>query len=252
LGYAMSLHEQFTVEYKKALQSPEQAKAMLLYLLLDDKPDLRAEQLTWLEQQLPKSKDFLNSLTMLSEGIQSRLTLPLVELLIPILKTLDEDTKKSLIEQALILAKWDKKLSLFEICLYSLLKQNLQPNSKNRSSHSIKKLNLVAFEINLIACCFIQIAGGSEVDKANLHDNTMNIFSLKAQSLIAKEHIQPNQLYTTLKKLTGLSPMLKRSLMDVCGDIVFRDNIVQSSEYQSLKLMSLLLSCPMPAMPLSK
>ncbi|MFT6152737.1 MAG: Zn-dependent protease with chaperone function [Bermanella sp.] len=249
LAYAMSLHEQFPAEYKKALQSPEQAKAMLLYLLLDDKPDLRAEQLTWLQQQLPKSKDYLHSLTMLSQGIQSRLTLPLVELLIPLLKTLDDDTKKSLVEQALILAKWDKKLSLFEICLYSLLKQNLQPNSKKSLPHSIKKLNLVAFEINLIVCCFIQIAGGSDVEKANLHNSTMNIFSLKTQLLIAKENIQPNQLYTTLKKLKGLSPMLKRSLMDVCGDIVFRDNIVESSEYQSLKLMSLLLSCPMPAMP---
>jgi Zn-dependent protease with chaperone function len=252
LEYAMSLHEQFPAEYKRALQGLEQAKTMLLYLLLSDKQTLRDEQLTWLQQQLPKSQDYLHSLTMLSQGIQQRLALPLVELLIPLLKTLEQDAKKTLLEQALILAKWDGQLSLFEICLYSLLKKNLQPELTSNSSYSIKKLDAVAYEINLVVSCFVYTAVGSDTEKANLHSSIMNIFSLKAQPLIAKENIQPNKLYATLKKLNGLSPMLKRSLMDVCGDIVFRDNIVQSSEYQSLKLMSLLLSCPMPAMPPAK
>jgi Zn-dependent protease with chaperone function len=252
LEYAMSLHEQFPAEYKKALQGPELAKTMLLYLLLNDKPDLRAEQLTWLEQQLSKSQDYLHSLTMLSQGIQSRLALPLVELLIPLLKTLDDQTKKSLLEQVLIMAKWDGKLTMFEICLYSLLKENLQPSSKNATSHSIKKIKLVAYEFNLVVSCFIHKSGGSAADKNNLHQAMMNIFSLESQSLINKEQIIPNKLYATFKKLKALSPMLKRSLMDVCGDIVFHDKIVQSCEYESLKLMSLILSCPMPAMSMSK
>jgi Zn-dependent protease with chaperone function len=252
LEYAMSLHDQFPAEYKKALHGPDLAKTMLLYLLLNDKPDLRAEQLKWLEQQLPRSQDYLHSLTMLSQGMQARLALPLVELLIPLLKTLDDQAKKILLEQALIMAKWDGKLTMFEICLYSLLKENLQPSSKGATSHSIKKIKLVAYEFNLVVSCFIHKSGGSDADKNNLHQAMMNIFGLKSQALINIEHIIPNKLYATLKKLKALSPMLKRSLIDVCGDIVFHDKIVQSSEYESLKLMSLILSCPMPAMPMSK
>ena len=251
LDYAMSLHEQFPVEYKQALHSAQNAKTMLLYLLLDEEPKLRAEQHTWLEAQVPSSQDYLHTLMLLSQGLQSRLALPLVELLIPLLKTLDDDAKKSLLEQAAILAKWDGKLSLFEICLYNLLKSSFDTQLKNTSSYTIKDINLVAFEFNLIISSFIHSAGGSSVDKEGLHLRMMNIFSIKPQALINKDKITPKNLYATFKKLKDLSPMLKRSLMDVCGDIVFHDGIVQSGEYESLKLMSLQLSCPMPAMPIS-
>ncbi len=38
--------------------------------------------------------------------------------------------------------------------------------------------------------------------------------------------------------------MLKRSLMDVCGDIVFHDGIVQSGEYESLKFNEFAIVLP--------
>ncbi len=57
LDYAMSLHEQFPAEYKQALHSAQNAKTMLLYLLLDEEPKLRAEQHTWLEAQVPSSQE---------------------------------------------------------------------------------------------------------------------------------------------------------------------------------------------------
>ncbi|MGB3666079.1 MAG: hypothetical protein WA963_03880, partial [Bermanella sp.] len=70
-------------------------------------------------------------------------------------------------------------------------------------------------------------------------------------ALIAEKELTAKKLYLTLKKLSSLSPMLKRSLMDVCGDIVLHDGIVRAQEYQALKLMSLVLTCPMPALPLT-
>jgi Zn-dependent protease with chaperone function len=252
LDYAMSLHDEFPVEYRRALHSADHAKTMLLYLLLDTEPTLRKEQLEWLNQQLPKSQDYLHSLTLLSQGLQSRLALPLVELLIPLLKSLDADTQKSLLEQALIMAKWDGKLTLFEISLYSLLKTSFDDQAHKKTTHTIKDINLVAYEFNLIISSFIHSAGGSQSEKLNHYNNMINIFSLKSQTIISKDKINAKALYATLKKLKTLSPMLKRSLMDVCGDIVFHDGIVQGKEYESLKLMSLLLSCPMPAMPVSK
>lgn len=252
LDYAMSLHDQFPVEYRRALHNPEHAKTMLLYLLLAKEPALRKEQEAWLNEQLPRSQDFLHTLMLLSQGLQSRLALPLVELLIPLLKTLEDDVKKSLLDQALILAKWDGKLSLFEISLYSLLKTSFEQAPKGKSSYSIKDINLVNYEFNLVISSFIHTAGGSQAEKESLHQRMMNIFCMKKPlGLIAKDKIQPKTLYATLKKLKGLSPMLKRSLMDVCGDIVFHDGIVQAAEYESLKLMSMLLSCPLPAMPVS-
>jgi hypothetical protein len=252
LDYAMSLHDQIPSEYRQALHNVENAKTMLLYLMLSERDDLRAKQMEWLEKQLPKSQDYLHTLTLLSQGLQSRLALPLVELLIPILSTLDGDGKQGLLKQALTMAKWDGKLTLFEISLFSLLKASFESANKKPSAHSIKDINLVGYEFNLVISSFIHTAGGPQSEKEVLHKRMMGIFSIKKQySLVAKEDIQPKTLYTTLKKLKGLSTMLKRSLMDVCGDIVFHDKIVQTKEYESLRLMGLLLSCPLPAMPVS-
>ena len=78
----------------------------------------------------------------------------------------------------------------------------------------------------------------------------INVFSMKAQNLIERDKIKPKNIYATLKKLRSLSPMLKRSLMDVCGDIVLDDGIIQGTEYETLRLISLIMGCPMPALPL--
>ncbi|MGR6872123.1 M48 family metallopeptidase [Pseudomonas sp. HK3] len=250
LAYAMSLHEQIPYEYRQALHDPELAKIMLLYVLMDTETALRQEQQAWLLAQYPASKQYLQTLTLLSQGLNPRLALPLVELLIPLLKTLDEDMQKGLLEQVLVMAKWDGKLTLFEICLYSLLKHTFEPKKPNRSSHTIKKFDVVSYEVNVIVSSLVHNAGGQAQEKTALHQRMMDVFVMKQQSLIAEKDVQTKDIYNSLKKLKTLSPMLKRSLMDVCGDIVLHDGIIQGSEYETVKLMSLLLACPMPAMKL--
>lgn len=250
LVYAMSLHNDIPYEYRQALKDPEHARLMMLYLLLDKQEDVRKEQLAWIESQIKDANNYLNTLTLMSQGLQRRLMLPLVELLLPVLKTLKPELQQGLIEQVLIMAKWDGKLSMFEISLYTLLKQFVEDKSPRSSSHSIKKVNVVAHEINVIISSLIHLAGGSAVEKKALHERMINVFSMKAQNLIERDKIKPKNIYATLKKLRSLSPMLKRSLMDVCGDIVLDDGIIQGTEYETLRLISLIMGCPMPALPL--
>lgn len=250
LAYAMSLHDEIPYEYRQALKDPELARIMLLYVLMDNEVPLRQAQQEWLLAQYPASKHYLQTLSLMSRGLNPRLALPLVELLIPLLKTLDSDMQQGLLEQVLVMAKWNGKLSLFDICLYSLLKYSFEDKQPNRSGHTIKKLDVVAYEINVVVSSLIHNAGGSDQDKQALHKRMMDVFVMKQQGLIAAADIQSKHIYTSLKKLKTLSPMLKRSLMDVCGDIVLHDGIVQGSEYETLKLMSLILACPMPALPL--
>ena len=251
LAYAMSLHDEIPYEYRQALKDPELARIMLLYVLMDNEPLLRKAQQEWLLLQYPNARQFLQTLTLMSKGLPPRLALPLVELLIPLLKTLDSQQQQGLLEQVLVMAKWNGKLSLFDICLYSLLKYSFEDKQPNRSGHTIKKLDVVAYEVNIIVSSLVYNAGGSALEKQALHKRMMDVFVMPKQALIEASDIKAKQIYISLKKLKTLSPMLKRSLMDVCGDIVLHDGIVQGSEYETLKLMSLLLACPMPALPMN-
>jgi len=188
----------------------------------------------------------------MSQGLPPRLAMPLVELLIPVLKTLTIEEKKELISQVLKLAKWDGKLSIFEVCLYGLLKNSFENKPVRKSSHVIKRMSMVSHEMNVVISSLIHVTGAEQTEKESLYGRMIHVLGLKDQALLAKADISPKMLYNTLNKLKSMSPMLKRSLMDVCGDIVLHDSIVRSSEYETLRLMSLLLACPMPAMPMQK
>jgi hypothetical protein len=113
-------------------------------------------------------------------------------------------------------------------------------------------MNIVSHEMNVVISSLIHVTGSAQNEKESLYARMVSVLGLKDRTLLEKTAITPRALYDTLNKLKHLSPMLKRSLMDVCGDIVLHDGIVRSSEYETLRLMSLLLACPMPAMPMQK
>lgn len=252
LEYAMSLHDEFPYEYRQAMHSAFDAKTMMLYLLLNKDASMRAQQKEWIIQTSPNCQSYLNTLTLMSQGLPPRLAMPLVELLLPVVKNLSDDEKQKLLSMVLKLAKWDGKLSIFEICLYSLLKHNFANKPVRKSAHVIKKISIVNYELNVVISSLIHVTGSAESKKESLYARMVSILGVKDQNLLEKTAISPRALYDTLYKLKHLSPMLKRSLMDVCGDIVLHDGIVRSSEYETLRLMSLLLACPMPAMPMQK
>ena len=251
LIYATSLHDQIPYEYRQALHSTDKAQTMLLYLLLDDDSNIKAKQQEWMTKQTFICQDYLQSLLLLSQGLPARLRLPLVELLVPVLKTLNTSSKKHLLKQVVLFAKWNGELSIFDVCLYSLLRLTFEQNENRGSSHTIKKLRVVQGDINLVVSSLVHVAGGSEQDKQALHQRMMRVLTKTPASLLANQEIHTKALFSSLKKLKHLSPMLKRSLMDVCGDIVLHDGIVQGSEYETLRLMSLLMACPMPAISLT-
>lgn len=250
LDYAMSLHDELPYEYRQALHSVEKSKAMLFYLLFDKNIQVNVKQEKWIKEVQPDTAGYLQTLTLMAKELPPRLKLPLVELLIPVLKTMDKKAKTDLLAHALKLAKWDGKLSMFEICLYTLLKHSLAEVKPQASKHVIKKIGLVGYEMNVVVSCLVHMTGSNEQTKQELYQRNINILGLKKHTLLEKQAIKPKQVYSTLSKLKGLSPMLKRSLMDVCGDIVLDDGIVRGSEYETLRLMSLLLACPMPPLPM--
>lgn len=249
LAYAMALHDEMPREFRNALYDPHQTQITLFFLLLERDATIKKAQLAFILKHFPESKDLLKNLLLITQGTPKRLALPLVELMLPVLKTLKDDEKKKLLAVVLTLAKWDGKLTLFEISLYTLLKQSIEGASFEGSSHSIKKMQVMAHELNIVVCSLIHNSGGSDSEKQALQIRMLDVLGVKSAAWREKDQIKAKDLYTTLKKLKSLSPMLKRSLMDVCGDIVLHDGIVHHAEYETLRLMSLVMACPMPLLP---
>jgi Zn-dependent protease with chaperone function len=250
LDYAMKLHDQIPYEYRQALHSTERAKTMLLYLLLDASPVIKDKQIQWMTQQTSICQDYLQSLLLLSQGLPKRLALPLVELIIPLLKTLKETQQKTLLKQVLLMAKWNGELSIFDTALYSLIKMSFDKSEVRGNSHTIKKLKVVNTDVNLVLSALIHSSGDDSSVKQELHQRMTRILIKAPLDLLPKGAVSSKALFVSLKKLKHLSPILKRSLMDVCGDIVLHDGIVEGREYETLRLVSLLLACPMPLIDL--
>jgi len=249
LAYAMALHHEIPQEFRNALFDTHYATVVLLFLLLDKDDQLKKQQLAFIIKQYPSAKVYLKKLLHQQSDVPRRLALPIIELMVPLLKTMSEQDKKTLLSSVLALSKWDKKLTLFELSLYTLLKDAFVPKPSVRSDHSIKKFDLVAYELNVIVCSLIHNSGGSDDEKQALHQRMMAVLSIKNMAWLSSEKIPAKDVYITLKKLKALSPMLKRTLIDVCGDIVLHDGIVHHAEYETLRLMSLVMACPMPLLP---
>ena len=244
----MSLHDQIPYEYRQALHSTDKAKTMVMYLLLDQNESIKVQQQDWMTKQRGICQDYYQTLLLMSDELPSRLVLPLVELIMPLLKTLSDQSKKDLLKQVLYLAKWNGKFSTFEICLYSLLRMSFEKTEIRGMSHTIKNFTVVLMDINRVLSSLIHASGGTDEDKEILHKRMIRVLTKQSLNLLTEQEVNSKALFTSLKKLKHLSPMLKRSLIDVCGDIVLHNGIIQSGEYETLRLVSLLLACPMPVM----
>ncbi|MGO3694012.1 MAG: M48 family metallopeptidase, partial [Marinobacter sp.] len=66
------------------------------------------------------------------------------------------------------------------------------------------------------------------------------------QPILAK--VTMRQLQEALKALNGLSPLLKPAVIDACGHCITYDGVIETQEYELMRLVADQMDCPMPPM----
>jgi len=141
--YAAVMLQAFTPSLMEKVHNVSGAKAVIYALLLSDM-DAQTGMECLREQN---EADLVEKLAAIQEDIEKlnkRHRLPLIDLALPVLKQLDEQGSASFLATTEALIKSDKKVSLFEFVLLTILKKHLDKKSARADKVKIFSFKTVA------------------------------------------------------------------------------------------------------------
>lgn len=248
IDYAVALLAQIPSEVKTLVHTSEGAKVALLHLMLSETTeDLHT---TAINQLSKSSQDSLNSLThkqvvLLLKDITLQQRTPIFEMAIGSLRNLNENHKQDLIADLATITKIDKKITFFEFALVTLTKQQLTAEYGRKIKSKYHSFKDVSSEIAIILKLF---AVASTINKKEQQTRFNHAVQLFSDSIQWQDSMASNarEISHALHKLRLLSPLLKRPLIDSFIECVMADGIINPREYELLRLVAVVLDCPMP------
>lgn len=248
IDYAVSLLAEISSEIKTLVHTPEGAKVVVLLLMLSETTEkLHANAI----KQLSKSsQDSLNSLayrhtTKLVNTITLPQRTPIFEMAICSLRNLTDVHKQDLINDLSTIANIDGRITFFEFALATLTKQQLTNSYGRKIKSKYHSLKDVINEVALILRLFAIASTTNKQEQQSRFAHGIQLFSDNIQ-WGKNTTYNARQISHALNKLRLLSPLLKRPLIDSFIECVMTDNIVKPREYELLRLVAVILDCPMP------
>lgn len=173
-------------------------------------------------------------------GLDARL--PLLELCVPALKTLDRDTLNRCLATAKQIILADEKIEIFEYALFTVLRYNVLARHELRQSAKTSHSFPEATSIVLAALAHLGPQDKEEISRAFAR-GTAKLSMDPTQSMPSWTI---NTFDSALRKLDDLSYRHKQSLLAACGAVVAHDGLISSCESEVLRAIAETLGCPLP------
>ncbi|MFH7241307.1 MAG: M48 family metallopeptidase [Spirulina sp.] len=235
---------------KTALHQPESAREVVFALLLDDQPSVQSQQTQSIaaaygEDSAQRAIGHRPAL----QGMDSRQTLPLLELTMPALKPLSVEEKKQFFSTLQALIKADGCLSLSEYVLQLIVRKRLTSDPGTAPSTSeITSLDALWNEaVSLLS--LLARMGHTKPEDAfyALKSGLYQLPGAKKQTLPdALPSVKITDLGKSLATLDQATPKLKQAIVDACAHTVLADNTVTPQEGELLRAIVMVLDCPAP------
>ncbi len=225
------------------------AIAMIYTLLLSNEPALRARQLDHLMQNSPAAVTAALPVAQQTfENLDQDRKLPLVDLCIPALRQLSAPQYDSFRADIEYLITSDQQIDLFEFCLKAILERRLDTFHKGaeKAVANIRKAADARAEIQLLLSALTHLSGSSApLETFTAATKRINAVGVDWQ-LLPLDQCGVDAIDSSLQKLSGAMPMVKKNLLFACGQLVMEDQHVTRSELRLLRAIAELLDVPIP------
>lgn len=248
VDYAKRLHRSIPGPVLDAVHDPGAAPWVIYAILLGDVAGERthvARALIRRETRV-QDDDRLAVLEKALDGLDVRFRLPLVDLATPALRKLPPMERDRFIETCEKLVRIDRKVTLFEVVLLTLVKKHLAPDEGSMDSTRYRSFSPVIPEIRILLTLVARV--GTE-DPNQVEANfvrAMRTFSRISMTPADEKYCRFESLDQILTRLSMLSPLLKESVLVACADCVIHDGKVTPEEAELLRAVAESLDCPMP------
>lgn len=247
LNYARELMFGLPFAISTMVHEKDNAPAVLFALLLSDDPDEQLQQLGIIKQYDHRlSAKAMQAKEALKEA-KMQDVLSIFDLLVPALRRLNETEFKTLLKQMLELIKADKKVTLFEWCLFSLSKSLFRvlfvPKAKQGLDLNFTiKRSKEEVELVMQTLC---IATKMSSDKCKIAlGNASKLLGVECR--LPEKMLPFAAVDKALSRCSQLIDFDRELILKACVEMVEFDQQVTVEESQILRAIATLLGCPIP------
>ena len=235
---------------REALREPQRAAAVVAALLAAPKDDVLERQLEAVRTAgLADMVEPVRAALPLIQGLGEAFHLAVVDLALPALKSAPEESRKALLGTLQALAYADRRVSLHEFVLLTLMRYQLAPGPKAAAGR-----RRIADRVPEASVLIAVIAhAGTRVDPAGARSEALDkALAAGAQELgidvmmVHKAALSLEAVSNALEAARELAPLEKARLVKGLFAAVTADGVIRVGEAELMRLVGAVLDCPLP------
>jgi Zn-dependent protease with chaperone function len=250
VGQAQGILAAIPAGLRQAAVNPTTATALIAGLLLDNDAGVRDRQHALLAEVAgTEVRRLVEELAPALQQLRSQYKLPLVQLALPALRQLPPSTLARFTGLYDRLVNADGFVSTFEFALKSLLRRSLaQGRSPAGPGAHVWSFEAVARDIAVVLSTLARTASTDETAATRaMAAGAAQLRLLEGRlALLPAVECDLPRFDTALDRLALCSAPSKQRLLVAGANVVSADGIIQTTEYELLRVVAAALDCPMP------
>lgn len=231
-------------QWQGAVHDREEAQALIFGLLLAEDQEIRIGEIEYLRESAGEAAAEL-ALTWQGElgASHSSRKIALLDLAIPTLRNLSREEYERFREITQRLISSDGRVDLFEYMLQRLIEHHLEGHFGHRKLARIRyhrRADLTA-EVTLLVSAFANL----DANPAQAHLAAQKLLP-ELGNLVSPQGISLTEINKALEKLELASPLVKRDVLQACGQSVGSDGGLSNREAELLRAMADGIGCAIP------
>ncbi|MCU1717762.1 M48 family metallopeptidase [Pseudomonas sp. 5P_3.1_Bac2] len=244
LAQAQSHLNQLPTLLKQAAHNSQDAQCVLYALLLDAQAQAADKQLRSLQLRLDAGR--YEQLLQLREPVQqlaTQLRMPLLDLLLPSLKSLASDQRKDMLDNLKLLIRSDAHVSVYEWALLRIVERYLRPLP---ATYGRQTLAALSEDSTVLLSLLARVGASDELSAQAAFDRGARSLALPKAFMLSEAQCNLRALEAALKRLNQLNPLDKPQLLKAMALVIEHDAQVTAAEAELLRALADILDCPMP------
>jgi Zn-dependent protease with chaperone function len=234
-----------------AARDPWGGRALVYALLLDVQASIRAKQVALVQERAESGvPEFLTRSVAEVDALPHELRVPLLELVIPALKSLSETQYARFSEITVDLIKADEEIELFEWVLHELLIQHLKPHFGNARPvrPRYRRPEQIREAVSNVLSTLAQSGHDGETQRQRAFEAGRESLGISLEPNWERD-ANPRRFQKGVSQFRRLYPLAKPRVLKALAACAGADGEIRQAELDLLKGISAALDCPMP--PLS-
>jgi Zn-dependent protease with chaperone function len=235
---------------REALREPQSAAAAVAALLAAPKEEVLEQQLTSLKTAgIGAMVEPIRAAAALSRTLSEAFHLPLIDLALPALKAAPEETKTALLGALQAMAYADRRLSLHEFVVLTLMRHQLAPKGKPAAGR--KTIAELRGEVAVLLSVISH--AGTRPDAAGARGAALeNALRAGAKEVgieadaARSASLSLESTGAALEAAKALAPLQKALLVKGLFAAVSADGVIRVGEAELMRMIGAVLDCPLP------